>query len=204
MKTLFTRNVRGFPLTFLLSLAGAFPLGASTPGITYQVDWPAIHLAGTFTLDVGSGFGTYSSASASGTYGGLSGTFNTVWTQVQFNSQANYSELDFNWDQVFTVYAVSSSYVGLSSSWTSADEAWRDLIAKGASDGVYISVVPEPAVVGLFFVGLPMLVVLRHRSRFLTPLQKHESRIKTLAAMRCSERRHRITVAIAAPCGRRR
>ena len=146
MKTQRKNPVIGnYLITVLLFISVALSLRADTPGLSYSVDWPAIHLTGTFTLDVDTGFGTFSSTSASGTYGGLGGGYNTVWTLVQFNSQANYSELDFVWNQGFTGYGVSPSYVGRSSNWTSAAEAWDDLIAKGASDGVYISVVPEPS-----------------------------------------------------------
>jgi len=137
---------------------------AGGSGVTYDVDWPAIHLDGTFTLEVGSGFGTYFSSSALGTYGGTSGSYNTVWTGVELNAQSNFAELTFTWDQGYTGYAVSPSYVGRSSPWTSASDAWNDLITKGASDGVLITIVPEPSPVLILGSGLLSLTLLRSRT----------------------------------------
>lgn len=146
-----------FCLAVLASYASAF-------GTEYDVNWPAIHLDGTFTLDVGSGFTTYDSTSAMGTYGGLDGTFNTAWTSVHFNVQPEFAELDFAWAQGFTGYAVSPSYVGRLSPWTSATEAWQDLIAKGTSDGVFITAVPEPASIAFLAIGLLSLWRFRNRA----------------------------------------
>ncbi len=140
-------------LAVLLSLS-ALSFNAAAAPITYNVDWPAIHLEGTFTLDVGSAFGTYDSSSAAGTYGGLDGTYNTFWTSVQLVVQPSSEELTFSWSQGSTAYDVTPSYVGLSNPWTTAIEAWDDLIAKGASDGVFISPVPEPSQVVLTLLGL--------------------------------------------------
>jgi hypothetical protein len=160
MKTSFRRHIRHL-LAMVLSLAGVLP-SPGTVGDQYVVDWPAIHLTGGFSLDVGSGFGSYLSSSASGTYGGLNGNFNANWNQVQFSAQANFAELTFIWDQGFTSYAVSPAYVGRPSPWNDANEAWHDLIIKGATEGLYISMVPEPAAVA-FVAGLPVLLMLRRR-----------------------------------------
>jgi PEP-CTERM motif len=151
-----------FSIGLLLCLNN-LPICAGASGILYNVDWPAIHLDGSFTVDIGSNFATYDSTFASGKYGGLNGTFNIAWTRVQFNVQPEFAELDFVWDQGFTGYAVTPSYVGRGSPWTSASEAWSDLITKGASDGVFITPVPEPASLATVAVGLLLLVLIRNR-----------------------------------------
>ena len=151
----------------------AFFLRTRPLELKYAVDWPGIHLSGGFTLDVGPALGSYLSSSASGTYGGLNGEFNVNWNQVQFNAQANFAELKFIWDQGYTSYAVSPAYVGRPLPWASANEAWEDLILKGASDGVHISSVPEPSAFALV-VGLPVLIIFR-RTAILEKEQKpHE------------------------------
>ena len=165
MKRRFTKHVRSVSILVFLFVTRVIPFRATATGIAYDVDWPAIHLAGTFTLDVGAGFGTYSSTSASGSYGGLNGMFDTDWTSVQFDSQPSYSELTFFWANGYTGYAVSPSYVGRSSPWMSADEALQDLLAKGAADGVYVAVVPEPTAAALVCFALLPLMAFRHRIR---------------------------------------
>src|SRR5689334_12263640 len=85
----------------------AVPLYAPAQGTIYNVSWPAIHLDGTFTLSVGSAFGTYNSTQASGTYGGVNGTYETIWTQVSLSAQPDLTQLTFSWDQGYTGYAVS-------------------------------------------------------------------------------------------------
>jgi hypothetical protein len=116
------------------------PIRMGATGIMYNVDWPDIHLDGTFTLEVGSGFGTYFSTAASGLYGGLNDSFDAVWNSVKFECRPDFAELTFIWDQGYTGYASSPSYVGRSSPWTSAEQAWQDLIAKGKTDGVFITI----------------------------------------------------------------
>jgi hypothetical protein len=153
----------------LLLCLSVLPIRADTSNITYEVHWPAIHLDGTFTLSVGSAFGTYNATSALGTYGGLNGTFNTVWTGVRLSVQPDFEELDFTWDSVFTGYAVSPPYVGRASPWTSASDAWNDLITKGATDGVFITVVPEPSSWMILGIGLLSLVLVRSRSNRAAP-----------------------------------
>jgi hypothetical protein len=155
---------KNFPIGLLLCLS-TLPYCAGASGNSYNVDWPAIHLDGSFTLDVGSSFRTYDSTSALGAYGGLNGTYNIVWTSVRFNVQPEFAELDFVWNQgfTFTGYAVTPEYVGRGSPWTSASEAWSDLVTKGASDGVFITPVPEPASLATLAVGLLSLVLVRNR-----------------------------------------
>ena len=114
---------------------------------TYAVDWGGIPLSGTYTQDVDLELGTYLMF-AQGTYGGSSGTYDVLWTSVRLEVQPNFAQLFFEWEQGYTGYAVSPSYVGKPGPWTSADEAWQDLTTKGAEDGVNITVVPEPAVEG--------------------------------------------------------
>src|SRR5689334_7306051 len=116
----------------------------------YTVDWPAIHLAGRFTLDVPSQFGTYFATDALGTYGGLEGTYSVVWTAVRLDAGPSRTDLTFIWDQGYTGFLVTPAYVGRPSPWTSADQAWADL--RTAPNGVSITVVPEPSTTALMLV----------------------------------------------------
>lgn len=119
----------------------------------YAVDWPAIHLAGGFTLDVRPAFGTYASSAASGTYGGV------TWSRVEFRADASFAEVTFFWDQGYTGYAVSPDYVGRSSPWPNATEAWGDLMAKGVEDGVIITALNQgPGPFRLHLTALPAVL----------------------------------------------
>jgi hypothetical protein len=153
---------KNFSIGLLLCLL-LLPFCAGASGNTYNVDWPAIHLNGTFTLNVGSSFGIYDSTAALGRYGGLDGTYNIAWTSVHFNVQPEFAEIQFAWDSVFTGYAVTPAYVGRETPWTSASDAWGDLMTKGVSDAVFITVVPEPATIGILGAGVLSLGLLRNR-----------------------------------------
>jgi hypothetical protein len=139
MKETVDNNKRKPLLAVLLVVLGIFAFHVQATEVVYDVDWPVIHLDGTFTLEVRSDFGTYFSTAAAGSYGGANGSFDVVWTSVKFDCRPDFAELTFIWNQGYTGYAVSPSYVGRPSPWTSADEAWQDLIAKGKADGVYIA-----------------------------------------------------------------
>lgn len=149
----------------LFLILAACPLSAFAFDIyTYDVNWPAIYLEGTFTLDVGSGFGNYFSSQALGTYQGVTLFPQQVWTSVEFSAQPNFAELYFIWNQGYTGYAVSPSYVGKSSPWTTADEAWQDLLTKSAADGVHITIVPEPREATFLYAVLLLAATFRRRN----------------------------------------
>ena len=137
----------------------------SSTGTAYHVEWPGIHLQGTFTLDVGSELKAYVSTDAYGTYGGLSGQFNTVWTSVELNAQATRVDLTFIWDQGYTGFGYNAP-PGVP--WTSAQDAWSDLIEHGAAESVFITVVPEPSNLFLTCAGLLSFILLRCRKREAT------------------------------------
>src|SRR5205809_5786219 len=125
----------------LLLIIGGLPLSsnaAAPPGITYHIEWPSIHLDGTFTLDVGPAFGNYFSTSALGTYGGSSGQYSVLWTSVELNAQPTRVDLTFIWDQGYTGFGYNAP---TGSPWTTAESAWSDLVTRGAMENVSITIV---------------------------------------------------------------
>jgi hypothetical protein len=140
MKEKFANYNQKLFLLLLFAILSTCASQAGETGIAYKVNWPVIHLDGTFTLNVGPAFGTYRSTAAVGRYGGLNDAYNVVWTDVRFECTSNFAQLFFFWGGSYTGYACSPSYVGRSEPWTSADQAWQDLIAQGKVDGVYITI----------------------------------------------------------------
>lgn len=153
----------------LLLFLSPFAFAARSVQIyTCDVSWPEEHLEGTFTMGVDSDFGSYFSTSAMGFYGGLGGTYDVTWTNVELNAQPTLTELRLYFASgAFVGYAVSPSYVGKSSPWTTAGEAWQDLIPRAALDGVYITLVPEPTVLTLLCAGLTLSILFLKRTNRL-------------------------------------
>jgi hypothetical protein len=150
-------------LAGLLSLSTALPFPGLAAGTLYDVSWPADYVEGTFTLDVGTAFTTYFSTTAQGTYAWPDGLNPQPWTGVELYAQPTFTEVRFYYaPATFVGYAVSPSYIGQSSPFATAAEAWQDLITAGARDGVAITVVPEPSAWSLIITGLPLLM-LTHR-----------------------------------------
>jgi len=131
---------------------------AAAAGVhTYDVYWSIGTLDATFILDVESEFGSYSSSWATGSSLEPEGRL----TSVTFEAQPTYAEITFDFDEVFlTEYLIGPAHAGRSSSWSTADEAWRDLIRVGPADGLYLTIVPEPAfselLIGAVVIGLSL------------------------------------------------
>jgi hypothetical protein len=155
-------------ISMVILTSVCFKHPASAQGVTtYEVDWPAKQLVGTFTLGIGSAFSLYKSTEAVGTLGtGLSQINLTsvgFWVQPGFAELYIYGQNIYGQnitDGIFDNYppVVHSAYV----TWTDANEGWQALVTQGAADGLTIRVVPEPANLTLLCVGLLTLM------RFLT------------------------------------
>lgn len=153
------------PISLLLVL-GSLAFNARALDIyTYEVNWPAQQLMGTFTLGFGLEFNRLNtSTQAEGTFGNADGTQTTL-TSAQFIAYPNYAELFF-WGENGTgrYFDAEPPRDGkLFISWTDADQAWVSLLAQGAAEGISITVIPEPAYSALLYLGLVHLLFLQIR-----------------------------------------
>jgi len=180
--------LKKYKLIGLITLATfCFMPHASAQGVlTYQVDWPARQLEGTFTLGIGSGFAQYNSSEAAGTLG--TGVSQINLTHIGFWVQPNFAELYIygqnNYGQnitdgIFDSYPpiVDGAYI----SWTDVNAGWQALVTQGAANGLTIRVVPEPSDVALFNVGLLTLILFRQaQKRSRIRLTSREACVKTI------------------------